>query len=131
MTLTSILPLIAAAIALLNVIWLAMADNPQRPPKNAWMVPALFATLFLVFSAVAVLNEGATGFWTEHIRNLWGNQIWFDLLLAASCALFFLMPKAKALKMPVLAWGLFVLATGSIGLYFFLARYLYLKARQA
>jgi len=93
------------------------------------MVPAALSLLFLGLSLQAVLVEGALGFWPEHTRNLWGNQIWYDLLLGVSAAIAFIIPRARKAKMQVLPWALLCLATGSIGLYAFISRLLYLEAR--
>jgi len=45
--------------------------------------------------------------------------------------LFFGIPQAKSVGMRVIPWTLLVLATGSIGLYAFIARLMFLKSRQA
>jgi len=44
-----------------------------------------------------VIREAPLGFWVEHPRHLWGNQIWFDLLLAAGVAWALLVPRARRL----------------------------------
>ena len=38
--------------------------------------------LFLGWSLYTIASEGFFAFWGEHTRNAWGNQIWFDLLIA-------------------------------------------------
>lgn len=71
------------------------------------------------------------GFWTEHTRNLWGNQIWFDLLLATGIGWFLVMPEAKSLGIRPLPWLLLIACTGSIGFLAMIARLLYLRERFA
>ena len=79
MTLTSVIPALAAAAALLAGLVLATCD-PTRL-RGAWVVPASASLLFAAFSAVAVALEGPVGFWPVHTANLWGNQVWIDLLV--------------------------------------------------
>ncbi|MCX5739995.1 MAG: hypothetical protein NTZ61_16160, partial [Proteobacteria bacterium] len=69
------------------------------------------------------------GFWTEHTRNLWGNQIWIDLLSAVGIAWFLIVPQAKALGMRPLPWLVLVACTGCIGFLAMTARLLYLRDR--
>lgn len=125
----SIFPSLAGIAAVGMALYLAVKKNHVH--KQAWVFPALLSVLFFALSMQAILTEGPLGFWPEHTRNLWGNQIWYDLLLAVLAALFFAIPQAQSLNMRVLPWVLLVLATGSIGLYAFLARMLYLRERQA
>lgn len=119
MTWINTAPLIAGAVTLLFAIYYSLRSGTTANGK--WIVPTALSALFFAFSFYAGVNEGPTGFWPEHIRNLWGNQIWFDLLLAASVALFLLVPKAKALGISPLPWAVLTIATGSIGLLAFLA----------
>ncbi|MFN8477931.1 MAG: hypothetical protein U0074_08980 [Kouleothrix sp.] len=123
----TLFPSVAALIAVVASLYLGAKS--ERVNKNVWVVPAFFAFVFLLLSLQAMLTEGPTGFWTEHVRNLWGNQIWYDLLLATVAALAFSLPQAKALGMRVVPWIIFTLVTGSIGLYSFIARLLYLRAK--
>lgn len=108
--------------------YLAMRPPVERVPH--WWVPALFAAAFLAFTALAGATEGPFGFWPEHsARKLWGNQIWFDLLLMFSIGWFLILPRARAQGMKVLPWMMFALVTGSIGFLAMLARLLYLEQR--
>mgnify|MGYP006273661973 CR=1 FL=1 len=91
------------------------------------MFPAILSGIFAVFSILAVIQEGPLGFWTEHTRNLWGNQIWFDLLLAVGIAWTLLVPRARELGIRPLPWLVVVMCTGSIGLCAMLARVLYIS----
>jgi hypothetical protein len=115
------------------VVWLVVAgiavmrtDAPSRVP---WWWPALASALFATFSVATVVSEGLFGFWAEHTRHLWGNQIWFDLLLAIGTAWCFIVPKAKDVGMRPWPWLLLVLCTGSVGITAMLARLLFLQQR--
>lgn len=127
MTTTSLLPVIAASLFLLFALYVAAKDG--TPLKNIWLLPTALSLLFLLFSVQAVITEGLLGFWTEHTRNLWGNQIWFDLLLAAGIGWFFVVPQAKALGMRLLPWLVLIACTGCIGFLAMIARLLYLQEK--
>ena len=71
------------------------------------------------------------GFWAEHTRNDWNNQIFVDLLLSASCVYFLLLARARAVSMRVLPWFMAIAATGSIGLLAMIARVLFLERSAA
>lgn len=127
MTEVELVPQIAALVAVAGVGYLSLVDNPI--PRQAWIVPGVLSGLFFLVSLRAVATEGPTGFWPHHTRDLWGNQIWFDLLLGVSAAIAFMVPRARKVKMRVLLWALLSFATGSIGLYAFMSRLLYLESR--
>ncbi len=74
-------PLIGGLMAALGVLYLVTLDRPKS--TRLWLLPGILSLLFLLVSLQAVLREGPKGFWAEHTRNLWGNQIWFDLCLAS------------------------------------------------
>lgn len=121
----------AAGAAFLVAILLIASGRRLFSAASGWMAPAALSLAFAAYSTFTALREGPTGFWPEHTRNLWGNQIWFDLLLAAGVACALLAPRARAAGMNVLPWLLAVAATGSIGLCAMLARLLYLERAQA
>lgn len=125
MTLFDIVPVIAAVI-LGGLVFALVARRPV-----SWIVPASLSAGFAAWSVFAVVTEGPLGFWTEHVRNAWGNQIWMDLVLAVGMALIWLVPTARAVGVRPLPWVVFILATGSIGLCAFAARVLYLQGRAA
>ncbi len=126
MTMTSVLPWLAAALLAIFAVTVATSSRKSLM-QRAWLIPAGLSLIFLAFSAYAAVVGGPTGFWTEHIRNYWGNQIWFDLLLAVGIGWFLIVPQAKEAGMRLLPWLLFVLVTGSIGFLAMLARLLYLR----
>ncbi|MCB1180233.1 MAG: hypothetical protein KDK36_21825 [Leptospiraceae bacterium] len=126
MTINSILPQITGVIAIIFI--LSSSFIVKKPGKNSWMIPGLLSVAFLVFSLISVFAEGPFGFWTEHTRNLWGNQIWFDLLLGVSIGWYFILPRARKEKMNIFLWGIIVLSSGCIGFTAMVARLLYLES---
>ena len=95
----SVVSLVPVASGALFIIYGLRVLTSQGHTKNLWVLPAAASFSFLMFSLYAVVQEGPLGFWTEHTRNLWGNQIWLDLLLAASIGWFLIVPQAKSLGM--------------------------------
>jgi hypothetical protein len=116
-----------AATVLLVAFMVTRTMGVTLPKQHVWKVPALLAALFAAFSARAMVTGGAFGFWKEHSRNAWGNQIWLDLLLAVGVSWFLIVPQAKALGMRVMPWLLAIICSGCIGLLAMLARLLYLR----
>jgi hypothetical protein len=127
MNVTSLLPWLALAGFLLFAAYTLARDG--RRAKNSWLFPAGLSLLFLLFSVNAVVSEGALGFWVEHTRNMWGNQIWFDLLLAIGIGWFLIVPQAQALGMRLPVWLILIVCTGCIGFLAMVARMLYLSER--
>lgn len=127
MILTTILPFAAGVLLILFIFVTAYSDGKRI--KKSWLFPAFLSFLFFIFSLSAIFTEGFLGFWTEHTRNLWGNQIWFDLLLAAGIGWYLIVPQAKARGMNITLWGVLVVCTGCIGFTAMLARILYLDER--
>lgn len=127
MNFTSILPLAGAAIAAVYLLWTSLSKRAAAT-KPYWAVLLVFAA-FLVLSGYAVFLEGPFGFWDEHTRNAWGNQIWFDLIIGISIAWFFILPRARQAGMKLPIWASLVLATGCIGLSLMVARLLYLEGK--
>ncbi len=123
----STIAFLAAGLFVITAFYFAVRDTSL--PKNGWLFPALLSVLFLCFSIVAVVNEGPTGFWPEHVRNLWGNQIWFDLLLAVGIGWYLILPKVKSLGMQPVPWLVLILCTGCIGFLALLSRVLYLSEK--
>ncbi|MEM7300784.1 MAG: DUF2834 domain-containing protein [Pseudomonadota bacterium] len=124
MSIVSLAPWVASTVFFICV-WLVTKKRGAYSDR-VWMVPATVSVLFLAWSLWAVIAEGPLGFWTEHSRNLWGNQIWFDLLIAIGVAWFMIVPEAKRLNMNLMGWLTIIVCTGCIGLSAMLARLLYL-----
>lgn len=121
---------VAPYLAILGFLGFAVphARGAFRSPPGLWMAPAALSALFFLWSLAAVVVEGPLGFWTEHTRNLWGVQIWFDLLLAVAIGWWMAVPRARALGMRPTLWLCAVLSTGCIGFLAMVARMLYLEA---
>lgn len=128
MSQTSFVPAVAALLFVVLAVLAATRGAPIAS-RIAWIVPAVLSAGFLALSVEAVVAEGPTGFWTEHTRNLWGNQIWCDLLLAIGTAWALLVPRARACGMRWPLWLVAILVTGSIGLLAMVARVLFLESR--
>jgi hypothetical protein len=126
-TITSLIPAVAGILFLLFGFTVSVKENIQT--KKLWILPASLSLLFLALSVFAVVNEGPFGFWVEHTRNLWGNQIWVDLLFAVGIGWFLMVPKAKALGMRPVPWLILIVCTGCIGFMAMMARLLYLKEK--
>jgi len=127
MTFTSTMPLISAGLFILVTVTILSKNTPPKP--SAWHFPALVCFIFTAFSLWTIAAEGPLGFWPNHIQNLWGNQVWFDLLIAIGIGFYLLAPKAKELGMRLPLWLLFICSTGCIGLLAMLSRYLYLQEK--
>ncbi|MDG1117495.1 MAG: hypothetical protein P8N72_10240 [Flavimaricola sp.] len=124
MTIYDVLPWLAGA----GVVAFAVTHMQMGRGVGAagWLFPAGLSVAFLIWSLWSIISVGPFGFWIEHTRNAWGNQIWFDLLLGIGAAWYLLVPKAKALGMNLSAWLLLILCTGCIGLMAMIARLNYL-----
>jgi hypothetical protein len=122
---TVLIPVAAAVSFLSFSVYVAAGDGVRK--KKSWLFPALASFAFLLFSLHAITAEGMLGFWTEHTRNRWGNQIWIDLLSAVGIAWFLVVPQAKALGMRPLPWLVLIACTGCIGFMAMTARLLYLR----
>ena len=96
--------------------------------------PALAAglsVLFGLFTAFTITREGLQQVIFNHNLNFWGTQVWYDLIIAVSIALFFILPRARVAGMNVWPWGIFVALTASIGLLAMIARLFWLERQSA
>lgn len=119
---------IAVAAAVVFILFLLFETRRSgAPPRHWWGWSALLALLFLGFSLTAVFLEGPLGFWPEHVRHYWGNQIWIDLLLAAGTAWCLLLPRLRGAGMNPWPWLAMVVTTGSVGILATYARLRYLE----
>jgi hypothetical protein len=82
---------------------------------------------FFAWSVYTMLVEPMNGCWTELTRNVWGNQIWFDLIFGVAIGWTLILSRARAVDMNIVLWFLFVVATANIGLSPMLARMLFLE----
>ncbi|MCE8554474.1 hypothetical protein KBY29_09165 [Ruegeria pomeroyi] len=118
----------ATALILFGIAALKPLD---RPLPGLWRLPAVVSAAFLVYSLWTVASEGPLGFWDNHVQNLWGLQVWLDLLIAVGIGFALLAREARALGMNPAPWLVLTLCTGCIGLCAFAARVLYLREGQA
>ena len=128
MMLFEVLPAVAAAGMVVASVSVAVMPEKRRP--HLWLVPAALSALFLVWSIFTIVVEGPTGFWANHTVNAWGNQVWFDLLLAIGTAYALLVPDARRVGMRPLPWLGLILCTGCIGLLAMVSRYQFLKQKK-
>lgn len=96
--------------------------------KHLWLVPALASLSLLLFTLEVMVKEGPLGFLAEHTRNFWGYQITIDLISANVIGLFLAASAGRRYKVHALPWVLLTVCSGSIGLFAFVARILYLQS---
>ncbi len=127
-SLYAVLPIVAGLLFV--GVTLTLLARPTSGQGGGWLVPAAFAAAFLGWSLYTVGAEGPLGFWPNHTANAWGNQVWFDLLLAIGTAWALLLPRARAVGMRPLPWLVLIAASGSIGLLAMVARCLMLESKR-
>ena len=127
MTTLETLFLLGAAGSLPAMLTLALRGRVQE----RWWIAALLAVGFIAFSAVPIMQEGYLGFLPNHTQNLWGTQVWYDLVICVVVAMVFIVPRAKAAGMKVPLWVLAVGLTASIALLPMVARLFWLERGQA
>jgi hypothetical protein len=92
--------------------------------------PALAAALgagFAAYTAVTIYSGGVMPLIANQTANMWGVQVWWDLLLSLGIALFLIAPRAHKQGMNLTLWMLFVVVTASIGLLAMCARLFWLE----
>lgn len=122
-----LIPAAAAAAFVATGIGAALSSLHRAGRPGRWLVPAMLAAVFFIGSLIPMQTGGAFGFWGEHTRNDWNNQIFLDLLLCAGCTYFLLLDRARAVSMRVLPWFFAIATLGSIGLLAMVARVLFLE----
>ena len=119
-----ILPAVAA------VVLIAAMAGAASGLTTSWRFPAATCAVFAGWSLYTIAVEGPLGFWPNHTQNAWGNQVWFDLLIAIGIGWALLLPRARAVGMRPAPWLLLILCSGCIGLTAMLARCRYLETRR-
>lgn len=122
-----ILPPLAYAAAAIIILMVALGRGAS--PALRWGLPAATGALLVVFSLWTVAEEGLIQFWINHTTTLAGVQVWFDLVIAVAISFVLMAPRARAVGMPLLPWGIAVIATASVALLPMLARLFWLEAR--
>jgi hypothetical protein len=116
-----------AAAAVLAIAYLALS---KRAAESATVAATVLGGL-VGFTAVTIAFEGPIGFLPNHTASLWGNQVWYDLVISLCVALLFVAPRARAVGMKVPAYVLATGLLGSIGLLAMVARLFWLEKRAA
>jgi hypothetical protein len=124
------LVMLAGTVGILGYGTFCVSNKARQHQQISWKIPALVCAWFWGFSIYTVAEEGIIGFWPNHSTNLWGNQVFFDLLHSVVLFWFALLPRAKAVRMPILPWFMYVGSTASVGGLHMYARILYLEQKQ-
>jgi hypothetical protein len=82
---------------------------------------------FAAYTAGTIYSEGVMPILTNQASNMWGVQVWWDLLIAITLGLFLIAPRAREMDMNLPLWTVFVVATASIGLLAMVARLFWLE----
>ena len=125
---TELTPFLALAGG--GLIWAvtAIVWRMLRPGlAGSAVLAAALAAGFAAFTALTIAAEGVFPVVLNHTSNLWGVQVWWDLLLSLGVAWFFVVPRARAQGMNLPLWTALVLATASIGLLAMIARLFWLE----
>lgn len=101
---------------LVVVVLVAFYIALKKPDIGSTFIAATLSGAYLGFTIVTIWSEGVVQVWTNHTTNLWGVQVWWDLLFALAIALFLIAPRARKQGMNVPLWTLIIVSTGSIGL---------------
>ncbi|MDT8281000.1 MAG: hypothetical protein RQ806_10705 [Erythrobacter sp.] len=113
--------------ALIAVVWVLTKRQTIGSPAIA----AALCGGFAAYTGVTIWAEGVMPALVNHTSNLWGVQVWWDLLISLTIALFLIVPRARAAGMNVPLWTLFIVATASIGLAAMCARLFWLERQAA
>jgi hypothetical protein len=125
-------PLIALFAGGLLVALGGIASILLRAQKvgSAALAAALCAG-FAAYSAGTIYSEGLLPVLANQTSNMWGVQVWLDLLIAITIGLFLIAPRARAVGMNLPLWTVLVVATASIGLLAMVARLFWLEQAAA
>jgi ABC-type enterochelin transport system permease subunit len=92
----------------------------------------LVLVTFVAFSVLVTAGEPFFGFITLALRDKWGAQVLVDLVIACTLFMVWMVPDARARKIPAWPYVILILALGSIGsLAYLLHRALRAPARLA
>lgn len=125
MTVLEILFAVGVLGALPGVLLLAFGGRVQE----SFALAALLAAGFWAFTLVTATREGVLGFIPNHVQNLWGTQVWYDLVICVTVALVFIVPRARAVGMNIPLWVTACGLSASLALLPMVARLFWLENR--
>ncbi|NVE94195.1 hypothetical protein HUO12_04700 [Altererythrobacter sp. JGD-16] len=99
----------------------------SKQQTGSYLLASMLSAGFGAYSVVTVYREGLLTVWTNHTQNLWGIQVWWDLLFAVAIAFVFIVPRARQVGMSIPVWALLVASTASIALLAMIARLFWLE----
>jgi hypothetical protein len=124
-TLTPLISLfIGGLVAVLIAVGYILASNRI---SGSFAAAAALSAGFATFTGITIWQEGVLLVLENHTTNLWGVQVWWDLLFAVGIGLFLIAPRARKQGMNLPLWTLFVVLTASIGLLAMCARLFWLE----
>jgi hypothetical protein len=129
---TALTPLIALFAGGFLVAVAAILSIVLRNQKiGSAAIAAALCGGFAAYTAGTIYSEGVVPVLTNQSSNMWGVQVWWDLLIAITIGLFLIAPRARAQGMNMPLWTVFVVATASIGLLAMVARLFWLERAAA
>lgn len=99
-------------------------------PGNA-LLAAVLSAGFAGFTAITIATEGVFPVILNHTANLWGVQVWWDLLFSLGIAYVLILPRARAAGMNLPLWTALILASARIALLAMCARLFWLERAEA
>ena len=88
----TILFLIGAALILPLMIYIAT----NRAKVGSPLIAGALSLAFGLFTLFTIMREGLEQVVFNHNINFWGTQVWYDLVMAVTVALFFVVPRARS-----------------------------------
>ena len=128
-TLTPFIALAGGGLVCAVAAILVALTRPNAP-GNA-MLAAILSAGFAGFTAITIAAEGVLPVILNHTSNLWGVQVWWDLLFSLGIAYVMILPRARAQGMNLPLWTALILATASIALLAMCARLFWLERADA
>ena len=128
-TLTPFIALAGGGLVCAVAAILVALTRPNAP-GNA-MLAAILSAGFAGFTAITIATEGVLPVILNHTSNLWGVQVWWDLLFSLGIAYVLILPRARAQGMNLPLWTALILATASIALLAMCARLFWLERADA
>ena len=99
----------------------------NRAEVGSPVIAGALSLAFGLFTLFTIMREGLEQVVFNHNINFWGTQVWYDLVMAVTVALFFVVPRARAAGMSIIPWVVFVALTASVGLLAMVARLFWLE----